>query len=209
MSIYNKVSKLMENAIQNTFNKIVDEKLSCDDGAGEWIKDFQKSKDPKFKGKSKEKRKDMALGAYYGKCNEGGNFARAQAAWDNMVPPEYYDVDDDNDEHEHNMEFLETCITGKDSEYFVDLWYCTECDYDEFRNKRLRSDVTEGIDEDPLYVEYSGPITGETPFEMGDGEKYEYCWAIYPNGKKDIGVYKYKGDVCVAYDVFRRWYNIK
>jgi hypothetical protein len=34
--------------------------------AGEIISDFQKSKNPKFKGKSKAKRKDMALGAYYG-----------------------------------------------------------------------------------------------------------------------------------------------
>ena len=126
----------MENAIQNTFNKIVDEKLSCDDGAGEWIKDFQKSKDPKFKGKSKEKRKDMALGAYYGQCDED-------------------------------------------------------------------------VDQGPLYVEYAGEMTGEKPFDMGDGEKYEYCWAIYPDGRKDIAVYRYRGDVCVAYDVFKRWYNIK
>lgn len=35
--------------------------------AGEWIKDFQKSKDPKFAGKSPEKRKQMALAAYYDK----------------------------------------------------------------------------------------------------------------------------------------------
>lgn len=34
--------------------------------AGEIIKDFQKSKNPKFKGKSKEQRKKQALGAYYG-----------------------------------------------------------------------------------------------------------------------------------------------
>jgi hypothetical protein len=33
--------------------------------AGEIISDFQKSKNKKFKGKSKEKRKEMALGAYY------------------------------------------------------------------------------------------------------------------------------------------------
>lgn len=38
--------------------------------AGEVIKDFQKSKNPKFAGKSQEKRKEMALGAYYSKQNE-------------------------------------------------------------------------------------------------------------------------------------------
>ena len=36
-------------------------------GAGEWIKDFVKSKNPKFAGKSKEKLKEMALGAFYSK----------------------------------------------------------------------------------------------------------------------------------------------
>jgi hypothetical protein len=35
--------------------------------AGDWIKDFEKSKNPKFTGKSKEQRKQMALGAYYAK----------------------------------------------------------------------------------------------------------------------------------------------
>ncbi len=35
--------------------------------AGEWIKDFVHSKDPKFAGKSKKKRMQMALGAYYAK----------------------------------------------------------------------------------------------------------------------------------------------
>lgn len=38
--------------------------------AGKWIKDFEKSDAPQFKGKSKEKRKEMALAAYYSKQNE-------------------------------------------------------------------------------------------------------------------------------------------
>lgn len=45
----------------------VDEVLSKKAPAGEWIKDFQKSDNPKFTGKSPEKRKQMALGAYYAK----------------------------------------------------------------------------------------------------------------------------------------------
>lgn len=45
----------------------VDEVLSKKAPAGEWIKDFQKSDNPKFAGKSKEKRKQMALAAYYAK----------------------------------------------------------------------------------------------------------------------------------------------
>jgi hypothetical protein len=31
----------------------------------DWIKDFQESDDPKFNGKSKEKRREMAIAAYY------------------------------------------------------------------------------------------------------------------------------------------------
>jgi len=50
----------------------VDEVLTKKTPAGEWIHDFQKSKNPKFAGKSPEKRKQMALAAYYAKKrNEG------------------------------------------------------------------------------------------------------------------------------------------
>jgi hypothetical protein len=41
--------------------------LSVSSGAGPWIDDFVHSSDPRFKGKSKEKRKQMALAAYYSK----------------------------------------------------------------------------------------------------------------------------------------------
>ena len=43
------------------------EVLSKDAKAGKWIHDFVHSDNPKFAGKSKEKRKEMALGAYYAK----------------------------------------------------------------------------------------------------------------------------------------------
>ena len=38
--------------------------LKVSDGVGAWIKDFQKSDAPQFKGKDKEERRDMALAAY-------------------------------------------------------------------------------------------------------------------------------------------------
>ena len=44
----------------------VDEVLKVSDGASAWIKDFQSSDAPQFKGKSMDKRKEMAL-AYYKK----------------------------------------------------------------------------------------------------------------------------------------------
>jgi hypothetical protein len=56
-------------------DEIVDElteALNGDLSAGEWIKDFVHSNNPKFEGKSKDKRKQMALAAYYAKQrNEG------------------------------------------------------------------------------------------------------------------------------------------
>jgi hypothetical protein len=42
----------------------VEEVLKVSDGASAWIKDFQSSDAPQFKGKSMEKRKEMALAAY-------------------------------------------------------------------------------------------------------------------------------------------------
>ena len=48
----------------------VDEVLDKSASAGEWISDFVHSDNPKFKGKSKEKRKQMALAAYYAKQRE-------------------------------------------------------------------------------------------------------------------------------------------
>jgi hypothetical protein len=63
-------------------------------------------------------------------------------------------------------------------------------------------------EEDPLYVEYHSQRRGEEPFMMG-GTKYEYVNAKYPNGKIDIGVYSYAGDVVYSYNSFRQRNNIK
>lgn len=48
----------------------IEEVLGKSAEAGEWISDFVHSDDPRFKGKSKEKRKQMALAAYYAKQRE-------------------------------------------------------------------------------------------------------------------------------------------
>lgn len=44
--------------------------LSPSMGSGAYVHEFAKSKNPKFKGKSKKKRIQMALGAYYGAKRE-------------------------------------------------------------------------------------------------------------------------------------------
>tara|TARA_B100000809_G_scaffold21442_1_gene18853 strand:- start:537 stop:716 length:180 start_codon:yes stop_codon:yes gene_type:complete len=47
-------------------NEIINEKISKNAGAGEYVKDFRKSDAPQFKGKSKKKKQQMAIGAYCG-----------------------------------------------------------------------------------------------------------------------------------------------
>jgi hypothetical protein len=48
-------------------DELINEVLGKDASAGDWIHDFVHSDNPKFKGKSKAKRKEMALAAYYAK----------------------------------------------------------------------------------------------------------------------------------------------
>lgn len=62
--------------------------------------------------------------------------------------------------------------------------------------------------EDPLYVEYHSQRSGENPF-MLHGKKFEYVNAKYPNGKIDIGVYAFAGDIVYSYNAFRQMYNIR
>lgn len=61
--------------------------------------------------------------------------------------------------------------------------------------------------ESPLYVKYLSLKSDEEPFMM-QGTKYEYVWAEYPGGIKDIGVYSYAGDVVYSYDSFRQMMNL-
>ena len=53
-----------ENSI---YDQMINEVLSKDASAGDWIHDFVHSDNPKFEGKSKAQRKKMALAAYYAK----------------------------------------------------------------------------------------------------------------------------------------------
>ena len=51
--------------IQEVMN-ILDEKVGTNSSAGEYVKDFRKSKAPQFKNKSKKKKHKMAIAAYCG-----------------------------------------------------------------------------------------------------------------------------------------------
>lgn len=59
------VHKSMEREMQKESVEYIEEKLTAADPASEWIKDFVASDNPKFEGKSKKERIQMALGAYY------------------------------------------------------------------------------------------------------------------------------------------------
>lgn len=54
----------MNKPVKEGAKKKVDEKLKPSMGAGAYVKDFEKSKAPQFKGKSKEKKDKMAVAAY-------------------------------------------------------------------------------------------------------------------------------------------------
>ena len=72
----------------------------------------------------------------------------------------------------------------------------------------IKSYIRESIEDEPLYVEYVRDITDEEPFVIG-GKKYEYVMAKYPDGKVDIGVYAFAGDLVYSYNAFRNMTGIK
>ena len=73
--------------VKNEEIKQVDEVLKVSDSVGKWIDDFTHSKDPKFDGKSKEERRKMALGAYYGAQKESYENSTEELAEGRGRPP--------------------------------------------------------------------------------------------------------------------------
>jgi len=59
------VTDAAKRAARNEEVEYVEEKLKVSDGVGKWISDFVHSDNPKFSGKSKKERTQMALGAFY------------------------------------------------------------------------------------------------------------------------------------------------
>lgn len=64
------LKKMKEKYEEPIIDELINEVLSKDADAGDYIHDFVHSDNPKFAGKSKAERKKMALGAYYAKKNE-------------------------------------------------------------------------------------------------------------------------------------------
>ena len=64
------LKQMKESFEEPVLDELINEVMSKDASAGDWIHDFVHSDNPKFAGKSKAKRKEMALAAYYSKKNE-------------------------------------------------------------------------------------------------------------------------------------------
>lgn len=62
-----KLNGARQDVFKEELEQEMNEVLSKDASAGDWIRDFIHSDNPKFAGKSKEKRQKMALAAYYAK----------------------------------------------------------------------------------------------------------------------------------------------
>jgi hypothetical protein len=90
-----KTNRTLKQTIKSTLNKedvseyeldeMINEVLSKDATAGEWIHDFVHSDNPKFAGKSKAERKKMALGAYYGAQKEAYEASNAPITTDTLA----------------------------------------------------------------------------------------------------------------------------
>jgi hypothetical protein len=80
------------------------ESLSSEDSLSIWIKDFQKSDAPQFKGKSKEERKKMAIAAYLS--------SRRHVIDENDIPDELIE----------NLYEEETILSEEESELIENIW---------------------------------------------------------------------------------------
>jgi len=70
---------------EEQLDEMINEVLSKDADAGDYIHDFIHSKNPKFAGKSKAERKKMALGAYYGAQKEAYEASDAAITTDTLA----------------------------------------------------------------------------------------------------------------------------
>jgi enoyl reductase-like protein len=65
------LTKEQYDTYKNRLRNRLNETLKVSDGIEAWIEDFVNSDDPKFDGKSREQRRQMAMGAFYAAKREG------------------------------------------------------------------------------------------------------------------------------------------
>lgn len=85
-------SALADNLIKAGSEEVVAEKLEPNTKPETYIKDFAKSKAPQFKGKSKEKKRQMAIAAYMANKNEGVSKTISREDLQNIILEAYVEV---------------------------------------------------------------------------------------------------------------------
>jgi len=78
--------------------------------------------------------------------------------------------------------------------------------YLETLKKKIQHFLRENVDA-PLYVEFLSNMSNEIPFEKS-GKKWQFVWAKYPDGRRDIGVYSFSEDLVYAYQAWRKMIGI-
>jgi hypothetical protein len=73
---------------------------------------------------------------------------------------------------------------------------------DEANIRVLPVDEMDGEDH-PMYVEYLSDKPDEPEFDI-NGKKFQYVWAKYPNGKRDIGAYAIGQDLVYGIEWFQK-----
>lgn len=79
------MTQLKNRLTKEVAEESIDEKLKVSDGMGTWIKDFQDSDAPQFKGKSDKERRDMAIAAYMSAKRDMKESATLDEALDSIV----------------------------------------------------------------------------------------------------------------------------
>jgi hypothetical protein len=68
----------------------------------------------------------------------------------------------------------------------------------------LSQEMSEAADTEDVYVKYHSEKPDEVPFKDKEGNEYQEVWAVYPDGKKDIGYYSFREDLVYSWDWFRK-----
>ena len=128
-------------------DEMINEVMAKDASAGDWIKDFTDSENPKFAGKSKKKRKEMALAAYYSKKNEEDELDEAVSRKDFQMVADLIKTHDDHGKRkelaQHHAEIFHRQNPRFDRSKFMKAANVTEETVSEGRMKDIATDKEE------------------------------------------------------------------
>jgi hypothetical protein len=129
------------------FKSQINEVLKSNDPIEKWIDDFVHSKNPKFAGKTKAERIDMAKGAYYGaQKNEGYAASQNSTAVQDMEAVEYKGIGTDVVDKKKKLNPQPNLTTAKKQvKDFKEEAYCESCDCAKSKCKCHELDEKRGL----------------------------------------------------------------